>query len=61
MLGEPDPVSEWGQEIRDYHQSKTQLQFAQPFEQRVRHADMKASENAYNPILQKYSDSNLEK
>ncbi len=59
-MAEVDPVNEWSQDIQNYQQSKTNLQFNQEWNHKVTHADIKQSEIAYNPILQKYSDSNLE-
>jgi hypothetical protein len=56
-----DPVDEWRSTVQDYHSSKTHLQFAQQPICHVKHKEIKAIETMYNPILQKYNDSSVEK
>jgi hypothetical protein len=55
-----DPVDEWRHTVRDYHNSKTNLQFQQQPVYHVNHHEIKAMETMYNPILQKYTDPGLE-
>ena len=56
-----DPVNEWRDTIKNYEMSKTNLQFNQPPQKYVNHKEMKQIETMYNPILQRYTDSNYEK
>lgn len=56
-----DPIDEWRSNIQNYAMSKTGLQFTQQPVKHVRHAEVKQIETMYNPILQCYSNSNVEK
>ena len=56
-----DPIDEWRSNIQNYAMSKTGLQFAQQPVKHVRHTEVKQIETMYNPILQCYSNPNVEK
>lgn len=56
-----DPVNEWRDTIKDYEMSKTHLQFNQKPVKHVKHREIKEIETLYNPILQTYTDSGLER
>ena len=56
-----DPIDEWGHTIRNYEMSKTGLQFKQQPVKHVRHSEVKKIETMYNPILQWYTDPNIER
>lgn len=57
-----DPMQEWGDEIRKYKEQKVQTGYiAKPeYITQVKHTEMKKAETSYNPILQQYTDNDIE-
>lgn len=55
-----DPIDEWRNTISQYEMGKSSLNFMQPPVKHVKAGEIKKIETMYNPILQQYSNPNME-
>ncbi|OMJ67128.1 hypothetical protein SteCoe_35794 [Stentor coeruleus] len=59
---DPSSVEEWKEDLRKYEQEKTNISWTSAVPHpRITHNDMQALENRYNPILQTYTDPEIER
>lgn len=55
-----DPYDTWKQEIQQYQETKTGFKGKPDPYVKKTHADIKAKETIYNPIIQKFNDPDIE-
>ena len=57
----PDPNADWSQSLNSYLESRRQIKFKTPMPHYVKHKEIKEKDTQYNPVLQTYTNTEIER